>query len=175
MASWFYTCHMGPEPWASPSRPHGLQEGALGSSRAPACTAHTQTVPDTPAPRPTRHWLGRSPCFSAILVLTWLPRRGGIASPLKASAARPGLQMSSCPGFYPPLGHMCIRWWDAAAEATMPTFLWPLLLLLSCSAPLAHSPDVHTSVESPRAPAPLALPAWTTCEYRSSSVTMALA
>ena len=111
------TCHMGPEPWASPSRPHGLQEGALGSSRAPACTAHTQTVPDTPAPRPTRHWLGRSPCFSAILVLTWLPRRGGIASPLKASAARPGLQMSSCPGFYPPLGHMCIRWWDAAAEA----------------------------------------------------------
>lgn len=62
--------------------------------------------------------------------------------------------MSSCPGFYPPLGHMCMGWRDAAVKATMPAFLWPLLLLLTCSAPPARSPDVHTSVESPRTPAP---------------------
>ncbi|CAI9175972.1 unnamed protein product [Rangifer tarandus platyrhynchus] len=36
----------------------------------------------------------------------------------------------------------------------MPTFLWPLLLLLTCSAPPARSPNVHTSVESPHTPAP---------------------
>lgn len=61
--------------------------------------------------------------------------------------------MSSCPGFYP-LGHMCTERRDATAKASMPAFLWPLLLLLTCSAPPARSPDMHTSVESPCTPAP---------------------
>lgn len=168
LATWAQNCGLLPSgPLVCRKVPWGAAEPlpALPTSRPRLTPLHCA---------PPTGWAS-SLCFSAILVLTRLPRRGEIASPLKASVARPGLQMSSCPGPYPPLGHRCTEWWGAAAEAVMPDFLWPLLLLPSCFAPPARSPDVHTSVESPLTPAPPALPAWTTCGHRSSSVMMSLA